>query len=327
MTQSKNAAQQAKDPEAGTPAQYHSARAQKSGTAELEPLASRSTAEEKSGKKRRLLYPPAPQPLETGIIDNHAHLDFRDGLVSPSVHEAMDAAEAVGVIGTITVGCNLEAARFTIEAIEAEPRLLGAVSIHPNDAARLSRNELDEQLEEIFELARHPRVRSVGETGLDYFRTGPEGAEQQKHSFHRHIEAAVELNKALQIHDRDAHDDVVEVLKEAKELPEHVVFHCFSGGAELAEICNENNWYMSFAGPLTFKANDELREAAKIAKPELLMVETDSPFLTPHPYRGRPNAPYMVPYTLQKLAELRQTPLEDMAAQVLDNTYRVYGQF
>lgn len=288
----------------------------------------RSATDEYTGKKRRLQYPPAPEPLASPVIDNHTHLDFRDGLVDVTVHQAMDAAEAVGVIGAVQVGCNLPAARFTVESVEAEPRLLGAVSIHPNDAARMAEHgELDEALDEISELAQHPRIRAVGETGLDYYRTGPEGVDAQKHSFFRHIEMAVKLDKALQIHDRDAHDDVVEVLNQAPELPREVVFHCFSGGVELARICNERGWMMSFAGPVTFNSNDELREAARIARRELVMVETDAPFLTPHPYRGRPNAPYLTPHTLRKVAEVRGVSETEMAHTVVENTLRVYGSF
>ncbi|WBL18961.1 TatD family hydrolase [Citricoccus sp. NR2] len=291
-------------------------------------LHQRSSREEKTGRSRRLEYPPAPQPLVGPIIDNHTHLDFRDGLVEVNVHQAMDAAEQVGVIGAIQVGCNLEAARFTVEAVEAEHRLLGAVAIHPNDAARMAqRGELDDALDEIFTLANHPRIRAVGETGLDYFRTGPDGIDAQKYSFRRHLDMAVRLDKALQIHDRDAHDDVVEILDQADQLPRHVVFHCFSGDASLARICNDRGWMMSFAGPVSFKANDALREAARIARPELMLVETDAPFLTPHPYRGRPNAPYLTPLTLRTLASVRGISEEAMAQTVLENTLRVYGAF
>lgn len=316
------------DPQGGEPAAPMAYRPEVNATAPGEDGPHRAATEEKSGRRRRLEYPPAPEPLPVPVVDNHTHLDFRDGLVKVTVTQAMDAGAAVGVIGAVQVGCNLEAARFTIEAIEAEPRLLGAVAIHPNDAARLAeRGGLEDALAEIEQLAQHPRVRAVGETGLDYFRTGPEGASVQKEAFRWHLDLAVRLGKALQIHDRDAHDDVVDLLLSVPELPEHVVFHCFSGGPELARICNEHGWYMSFAGPVTFKANDELRAALEIARPELVLVETDAPFLTPHPHRGQPNAPYLVPLTLRHMAGVRGVDVAEMAEQVMSNTTRVYGEF
>ncbi|MGO1883927.1 MAG: TatD family hydrolase, partial [Citricoccus sp.] len=262
------------------------------------------------------------------VVDNHTHLDFRDGLVAVDVHQAMDAAEAVGVAGAIQVGCDVESARFTIEAIEAEARLLGAVAIHPNDAARLAeRGHLQAALAEIETLAAHPRVRAVGETGLDYYRTGPEGVGDQQEAFRWHLELAHRLGKAVQIHDRDAHEDVVRILLDTPHRPDRVVFHCFSGDVELARICNEHGWYMSFAGPVTFKANDALRGALAEAREELLLVETDAPFLTPHPWRGRPNAPYLVPLTLRGMAETRGVVADALATAVANNTRRVYGDF
>ena len=316
------------DPQVGEPAVPMAYRPEVNATAPSEHGPHRAATEEKSGRRRRLEYPPAPEPLPVPVVDNHTHLDFRDGLVKVTVTQAMDAGAAVGVIGAVQVGCNVEAARFTIEAIEAEPRLLGAVAIHPNDAARLAeRGGLEDALAEIEQLAQHPRVRAVGETGLDYFRTGPEGVSVQKEAFRWHLDLAVRLGKALQIHDRDAHDDVVDLLLSVPELPEHVVFHCFSGGPELARICNEHGWYMSFAGPVTFKANDELRAALEIARPELVLVETDAPFLTPHPHRGQPNAPYLVPVTLRHMAGVRGVDVAEMAEQVMSNTTRVYGEF
>ncbi|WP_248122962.1 TatD family hydrolase [Micrococcus lacusdianchii] len=292
----------------------------------------RDTREEKTGKKRRLEYPPAPEPLPVPVMDNHTHLDFRDGLVHVDVHQAMDAAEAVGVVGAVQVACDVESARFTVQAIEAEPRLLGAIALHPNDAARLTaRGEFEEAFAVIEELAAHPRVRAVGETGLDYFRTREEeGHAAQQESFRRHIRLARALGKALQIHDRDAHEDVVRILLEEKAaggLPPHVVFHCFSGGPDLARTCAEHGWHASFAGPVTFKANDGLREALRLLPQELILVETDAPFLTPHPHRGRPNAPYLIPLTLRAMAEARGEDVADLAGAVAASTRTVYGEF
>jgi TatD DNase family protein len=284
-------------------------------------------AGEAAGKRSRREYPPAPEPLPVPVMDNHTHLDFRHGLPEVTVTDALDAAAAVGVQGAVQVGCDLESSRFTVEAVDADRRLLGAVAIHPNDApVYAGRGELDSALAEIEELAAHPRVRAIGETGLDFFRTHGDGLAHQRYSFRRHIDIAKRLGLTLQIHDRDAHDDVLQVLRE-EGAPDKVVFHCFSGGAELARACNENGWYMSFAGTFTFKNADNLREALLIAEPGLMLVETDSPFLTPHPYRGRPNASYMVPYTVRSMAEVAEKDLAGLCAQLAENTVAAYGSW
>ncbi|MFJ4168859.1 TatD family hydrolase [Paenarthrobacter sp. NPDC089714] len=291
----------------------------------LAPAPYRSNVDATGAKDSRKEYPPAPEPLPVPVMDNHTHLDFRHGLIAVNVADAMDSAEAVGVQGAVQVGCDLESSRFTVEAVEADPRLLGAVAIHPNDApVYAGRGELDSALAEIEELARHPRVRAIGETGLDFFRTHGEGLAHQRYSFRRHIDIAKRLGLTLQIHDRDAHDDVIQVLRE-EGAPETVVFHCFSGGAELARICNENGWYMSFAGTMTFKNADNLREALAIAEPSRILVETDSPFLTPHPHRGRPNASYMVPYTVRSMADVTGSDLAGLCSRLAENTVNAYG--
>ncbi len=280
-----------------------------------------------NGQRRALDYPPAPEPLPVPVIDNHTHLDFRDGGVEVSVRDALDAAEAVGIKGAIQVGCDLESSRFTVEALDVEPRLLGAVAIHPNEAPLMAQTgTLEAALDEIEQLAAHPRVRCIGETGLDYFRTPAEGIERQQYSFRRHIDLAKRLGLALQIHDRDAHDDVVRILRE-EGAPERVVFHCFSGDAQLARICNEEGWYMSFAGTLTFKNAANLREALAVAEQRRILVETDAPFLTPHPFRGRPNASYMVPHTVRAMAELRNLDTAELATQLVAATEAVYGSW
>lgn len=277
------------------------------------------------GRRRVLDYPPAPEPLAQPVIDNHTHLDFRDGAVEVTVTDALDAAEAVGVKGAVQVGCDLESSRFTVQALDIERRLLGAVAIHPNEAPLMARDgTLETALEEIEQLASHPRVRCIGETGLDYFRTGEDGVERQQYSFRRHIDMAKRLGLALQIHDRDAHADVVRILQE-EGAPERVVFHCFSGDAELARLCNEQGWYVSFAGTVTFKNAGNLREALAVADVERIMVETDAPFLTPHPYRGRPNASYMVPYTVRAMARELQLEPDELAVRLTATTENVYG--
>ncbi|CAN7432362.1 TatD family hydrolase [Pseudarthrobacter oxydans] len=272
-------------------------------------------------------FPPAPEPLPVPVMDNHTHLDFPDGKAPVGIAAALDAAAAVGVQGSVQVGCDLESSRFTVQAVDLDRRLLGAVALHPNDAPRYAaRGQLEEALAEIEQLAAHPRIRAIGETGLDYYRTEGQGLAHQRHSFRRHIDIAKRLDLTLQIHDRDAHDDVVQVLRE-EGAPARVVFHCFSGDEDLARTCNQEGWWMSFAGTLTFRNAANLRAALAVADPNLVLVETDAPFLTPHPHRGRPNASYMVPYTVRAMAELTGTDLAGLCAGIADNTVRAYGSW
>jgi TatD DNase family protein len=280
-----------------------------------------------SGQQKRPDYPPAPEPLPVPVMDNHTHFDFPSGDSLVAVAAALDAAQAVGVQGAVQVGTDLDSSRFTVQAVDLDSRLLGAVALHPNDAPDYARRgELEEALAEIERLAGHPRIRAIGETGLDFFRTEGEGLAHQRYSFRRHIDIAKRLNLTLQIHDRDAHDDVVQVLRE-EGAPERVVFHCFSGDEGLARICNEAGWNMSFAGTLTFKNAANLRAALAVADPDLVLVETDAPFLTPHPHRGRPNASYMVPYTVRAMSELTGTDLGALCAKIAGNTLRAYGSW
>jgi TatD DNase family protein len=272
-------------------------------------------------------FPPAPEPLPVPVMDNHTHLDFPDGAGPVGIAAALDAAQAVGVQGAVQVGCDLESSRFTVQAVDQDSRLLGAVALHPNDApAYAARGELEVALAEIERLAAHPRIRAIGETGLDFFRTEGEGLVHQRYSFRRHIDIAKRLDLTLQIHDRDAHEDVVQVLRE-EGAPERVVFHCFSGDEGLARICNTEGWNMSFAGTVTFKNAHNLRAALAVAAPELLLVETDAPFLTPHPHRGRANASYMVPYTVRAMADLTGIDLARLCHQISENTVRAYGSW
>lgn len=267
----------------------------------------------------------APEPLPEPVYDNHTHFDFGDSPVELSA--ALDAAAAAGVAGAVQVGCDLPSSRFTVAAVDADPRLLGAVAIHPNDAPELAQaGELDAALEEIAALAAHPRVRAIGETGLDYFRTGEEGRAAQHQSFRQHLDIAKSLDLALQIHCRDAHHDVLDIVA-AMGAPERLVFHCFSGDAELARICNDNGWYMSFSGTVTFKNAHNLRAALAVADPALVLCETDAPFLTPHPFRGRPNASYMLPYTVRSMTETTGQDLAHMCQLLNRNTEAVYGSW
>ena len=279
------------------------------------------------GAAPRREFPPAPEPLPVPVMDNHTHLDFPDGSGPVGIKAALDAAAAVGVQGAVQVGCDLESSRFTVQAVDQDQRLLGAVALHPNDApGYAARGELEAALAEIELLAAHPRIRAIGETGLDFFRTEGEGLAHQRYSFRRHIDIAKRLDLTLQIHDRDAHSDVVQVLRE-EGAPERVVFHCFSGDEDLARTGNEEGWWLSFAGTLTFKNAANLRGALAVADPRLVLVETDAPFLTPHPYRGRPNASYMVPYTVRAMADVTGTDLAGLCAGIAENTVRAYGNW
>ena len=227
----------------------------------------------------------------------------------------------------VQVGCDVPSSRFAVAAAEADPRVLAAVALHPNEAPKLAAaGTLDEALAAIRSLGEHERVRAFGETGLDYYRTEGEGREHQKRSFREHIRFAQETGKALQIHDRDAHADVVAVLLE-EGAPERTVFHCFSGDEELARTCNEHGWYMSFSGTVTFKNSHDLKAALRTARPELVLTETDAPFLTPHPYRGRPNASYVVNYTVRGMAGILEQELEPLCERLWANTVEVYGRF
>jgi len=225
----------------------------------------------------------------------------------------------------VQVGTDLETSRWGAELAAADPRVLAAVALHPNEAPRLAeRGRLGEHLSEISRLAALPRVRAVGETGLDFFRTGEGGRAAQFEAFEAHIEIARANDIALQIHDRDAHDEVVETLLRVG-APERTVLHCFSGDARLARLCAEHGWYLSFAGTVTFKNAPALREALAVADASRILVETDAPFLTPEPFRGRPNAPYLMPHTVRRMADVLGEPLEELCARLAENTERVYG--
>jgi len=276
---------------------------------------------------RQVSYPPAPHPLTVGVYDNHAHLEFADGDNPMSYTEHLDRAGAVGVLGVIQVGTDVETSRWSAALAHREPRVLAAVAIHPNEAPRLHQaGELDDALAVIDELAAMPRVVAVGETGLDFFRTPPELQGAQRDAFRAHIEMAKKHGLALQIHDRDAHDAVVEILLEVG-APEKTVFHCFSGDAALAEVLAPHGWYASFAGTVTFKNSEGLREALRVMPRSHILVETDTPFLTPVPSRGKPNSPYMIPFTVRHMADTLGMDESLLAAQLTDNTIDVYGRF
>lgn len=273
-------------------------------------------------------YPEIPEPLVLGTFDNHTHLEIVDSDHPLSVSEQIEAMHKSGMLGAVQVGVTLESSKWSAEAASNHPELLAAVALHPNEAPLYgSIQALEAAVAEIAKLATQERVRAIGETGLDYFRTeGEKDLELQKQSFEWHIEIAKQNNIALQIHDRDAHADVVETLKRVG-APEKTVFHCYSGDVELARICNEHGWFMSFAGNVTFKKNTHLQESFLVADNSLRLIETDAPFLAPEPIRGRPNAPYLVPYTLRYLAFLSEINSEQLASEINANTVGVYGSW
>lgn len=280
------------------------------------------------GNRKNLSYPELPEPLLVGTYDNHTHLEIADGDQPMHYTDHLSLATQVGILGAVQVGVTLESSKWCAEVAAKDPRLLAAVAIHPNEAAKYeSKEALDLDLAEIAQLAKQERVRAIGETGLDYFRTeDSSGIELQQYSFERHIEIAKENGLALQIHDRDAHDKVVETLLRVGP-PKKVVFHCYSGDLELAELCKANGWYTSFAGNITIKRNQHLRDSLKAMPIDKILVETDAPFLTPEPLRGRPNAPYLVPITVRFMAEQLGMDANVLSGQLAKNTIDVYGSW
>ena len=277
--------------------------------------------------RKDLSHPPLPEPLPVAVYDNHTHLEIADGDEPIDYREQLERAAEVGIVGVVQVGTDLATSKWSAEIAATEPRILAAVALHPNDAPEVAaRGELHEQLAQIDELASWPRTRAVGETGLDFFRTGEDGRAAQFESFEAHIEIAKKHGIALQIHDRDAHDEVIETLLRVG-APAKTVFHCFSGDVEMAKIAADKGWYLSFSGTFTFKKNDHLREALAYIPRELVLVETDAPFLTPMPYRGRPNASYLTPHTVRAMAEYLETDLGDFCADISFNTESVYGSW
>lgn len=278
------------------------------------------------GRTRDRSRPPAPESLPRPVTDTHCHMDIADGDDDLAPAEALAAAADVGVSRVVQVGVDLPASRWAVEASARFGNVVATVALHPNEAPRLAAaGELDEALAEIDELAgSSDRVRGIGETGLDYFRTGADGYRAQEESFRAHIEFARRHGHALVIHDRDAHADIVRVLDDV-DLPERVVFHCFSGDVDLARLCAQRGWFMSFAGTVTFKNAESLRKALREAPLDRILVETDAPFLTPHPYRGRPNSSYLVPLTVRTVADVLGSDLETVCDALQRNTDQAFG--
>ncbi|ULP48568.1 MULTISPECIES: TatD family hydrolase [Mycolicibacter] len=276
-----------------------------------------------SSKRSAKTPPPAPQELSP-LVDAHTHLDACGGADAASVRAIMDRAAAVGVQAAVTVADDLASARWVIQAADADDRVYAAVALHPTRANTLT----DAARSEIEALAAHPRVVAVGETGMDLYWPGRlEGCADpqiQREAFAWHIDLAKRTGKPLMIHNRDADAAVLDVLR-AEGAPETVIFHCFSSGPEMAHTCIDAGWILSLSGTVSFKNARDLREAAALIPDAQLLVETDAPFLTPHPYRGSPNEPYCLPYTVRALAELLGRSAAELAQVTNRNARRVYG--
>lgn len=276
-------------------------------------------------------FPPAPEPLPVPVIDSHTHLDITvseagvpggaAGADDP-VAAAIAIAAAAGVDRLVQVGVDVASSHWGADLARRHGAVVATVALHPNEAPRLA--DLDEALRQIEARAAQDRVRGIGETGMDFFRTGDEGRAAQEASFRAHIDIAKRYGKPLIIHDRDAHADVLRVLDD-EGAPQTVVLHCFSGDAEFAAECVRRGYVLSFAGTVTFGSAGSLREAARITPLEHLLVETDAPYLTPMPYRGRPNASYLIPLTVRGLAETIGADLDELCAAISANGERVFG--
>jgi TatD DNase family protein len=270
---------------------------------------------------------PLPEPLPAPTIDSHCHIELiaKSAPDSAEVKAVLDEASAAGIEQVVQIGYDLEQSRWSVGVAQAWiGRALAAVALHPNEAPVV--DDLDEQLRQIEQLAAHPRVRGIGETGLDYFRTPEELREKQDFSFRSHIAIAKRTNKALIIHDRDAHEDILNVLKE-EGAPEKVIFHCYSGDAQMAKECIRAGYFLSYSGTVTFKNAPDLREALKITPLTNLLVETDAPFLTPAPFRGALNSPAQIARTIRFMAEVLERPVEELCHATRENALALFGDF
>jgi len=270
---------------------------------------------------------PLPEPLPVPTVDAHAHIEIvtNEAPDSDAVRQVLDDAKSVNVDRIVQVGYSAEQSQWCVDMANAFPgRVLAAVALHPNEAPIVANLEADWKI--IEKLAQEPRVRAIGETGLDYFRTEPALRKRQQESFKWHIDLAKRTNKALVIHDRDSHDDVLSILLEVG-APEKTVFHCFSGDVEMAKTCIDRGYILSFAGTLTFKNAPALRDAVKLVPHDQLLVETDSPFLAPMPHRGALNTPAQIANIVRAMAAERSEDVAELATALSVNAERIFGSF
>jgi TatD DNase family protein len=269
---------------------------------------------------------PLPEPLQVLCGDSHAHLEIVTNTEPshPEIARVIKEAESVGIDRIVQVGYSVEQSNWCLKLAELFPKVVAAVALHPNEAPVVA--NLESELSQIAELAKHPKVRAIGETGLDFFRTEPALQDKQRYSFKRHIEIAKDLDKTLVIHDRDAHRAVLDTLDEVG-APSRTVFHCFSGDSEMASECVAKGYILSFAGTVTFKNAPQLRAALKLVPLNQLLVETDSPFLAPMPHRGALNTPAQIPNILRFMASERGEDLTEMTSAISNNLDRIFGPF
>ena len=275
--------------------------------------------------------PPLPEPLPVKVADSHCHLDIGYDDQWLAVEDAQALAEASGIDRIVQIGVDVASSEWSVAAANKYERVLATVALHPNEAPRIVEEHgeaaLEHALTRIAQLATDGRVRGIGETGLDFYRTeGDAALRHQEYSFRRHIRIANALGKPVIVHDRNAHDDVVRVLLD-EGVTSDVVFHCFSGDESLARVAAEHGWYCSFAGTVTFKSAPGIRAGLAVLPEHQVLVETDAPFLAPTPYRGAPNASYLIPITLRAMAEVRGVNLVSLCEAVSENSERVFGSF
>lgn len=269
---------------------------------------------------------PLPEPLPVPCGDSHAHLEIVTNTEPdhPEIAKVIAEAKSVGIDRLVQVGYSADQSQWCVRLAEIFPNVVAAVALHPNEAPVVE--DLESDLARISELAKHPKVRAIGETGLDFFRTEPELQDRQRYSFKRHIQMAKDLDKTLVIHDRDAHRAVLDTLDKVG-APDRTVFHCFSGDAEMARECVAKGYILSFAGTVTFKNAPQLREALKLVPSNQLLVETDSPFLAPMPHRGALNTPAQIPNILRFMAAERGDDLVELVGSISNNLNRIFGPF
>lgn len=272
--------------------------------------------------------PPLPEPLASPCIDSHTHLDTVEEFTGLAPGTSLRLAAEVGITRLVQIGCDVAGSRFAEQFARSHDGVVAAVAIHPNDAAELaarSRSELDEALVRIDELAAAgPHVRAIGETGIDHWGTEDPGWQVQREVFAAHVRMAHEHHCTLAIHDREGHDDVLHVLDQ-EGWPERVIMHCFSGDAELARECVRHGAWLSFPGVLTFNNAERTRQALHATPVDKILVETDAPFLTPHPHRGKRNGPYLIAHTIRFLSEQLHWDEASCCEQLRRNAFAAYG--